>query len=674
MSIRFLSSLTLCTLASAGMLLLPGEALAQTSSSLQVCAKRNVRGFKRFSTVASEIMSDCQVDSLKDDERTDCAVDDDVLDDLDNAADKLRREVKKCDDDALRALCPHSSRDDSELKETVLLDANGTASRLRALDADIYATEFSGCPRPVGEISNEAEDCADRISRLVEDGLDELQKCLYKCELNGLRKSSADDCLLPNGDPFDNKVLECIDRVYDDLDDDLPNRCDGATLTELGCPLDTSSVSGLRDELLERMFEEARKMSDGIFNSSCSSSGGNSEDGGETDPIPATLYPSDTPVEVDCGQTLDAAFFGADDEIRFNADVDCGPAGKDSTALIISASDVTVGGRGDWDITGPSRSGNRTGTGLVVAPGATNVTIKGFRAIQRYAVGIGDSGDNTGLRIENLSVRRNKTAGIATSSPDVLIDDVRADRNGVGFDLSGDGTTLSNSSAVRSTPLPALGIRLTGTDGDGSGEIVRVTACDIEGNEIGIVVAVGPHLLEDNDVRLNNTHGIHVVSDGSKLETNSVKRNLGSGIVVEGDGNNVTANSSDENLLHGFVVTGTGNDINNNGAGSLTDLGNLQHGYVLAGFDNTVENNDAEANLGSGFVVDEDTFNFKSNSSNDNVGIGFEINAPGNNLDTNVAADNGGAEFSIVPDNVNDQGNRINGHTFSFTAAGGVFE
>lgn len=673
---RFTHSLTPCAVIcalTAGVLAVPVASPAQSKTAIQVCAKRNVRAFRRFSTDAIEIMNDCQVDSLKDDERTDCAVDEDVLDDLDNAADKLRREVKKCDEDAMRALCPHSSRDDTELKETVLLDELGTTSRLRAFDADLYSTEYAGCPRPTGEISNVAEDCADRISRLVEDGLDELQKCLYKCELNGMRKSDADDCLI-GSNANDNKVVECLDRTWDDLDDDLPNRCDTAKLTEIGCPFGTDSVTELRDLLLDRLFEEARKMSNGIFSSSCSSTGSSNHVGGETDPIDVTLYPSQTTTQIDCGQDLDAAFFGADDEVRLDADVDCSPAGLDSIGIIISASNVTFNGRGDHTITGPSRSSNRTGSGILIAPGAKNVTIKNVRQIQRYAVGILDSGDNDGLRVESSTVRRNKTAGILTTSPDVYIDRVKADRNGVGFDVSGDGSTLQDCRALRGTPLPGLGIRLAGTDDDLNGQVVRVNRCQVEENEIGIVLAAGPHQLEDNDVRLQNSHGIHVLSDGSKIESNSVKRNVGSGIVVDGDGNNITANSSDENIQHGFVVTGAGNDLNNNGAGSLTDNGNLMNGFWIAGTGTIVENNDAEANLWSGFVVDEATAIFKSNGANDNTGIGFDINVAGNTLDTNVAEDNGGAEFSIAADNIDDQGNRKNGSTFTFTLAGGDFE
>lgn len=651
----------------------PPDAFALTNAQVTTCTKRIAKAFKRFSTQAVDILGDCQVDSLKDDERNDCSSDVDVLDDLDNAADKTRREAKKCDSDALRAVCPHSARGDDELKEQVLNAPGGTTARLRFLDSEIFSLWYGGCPRPLGEISGEAEDCADRISRLVDDGLDDLQKCVYKCELGKLNQSGAEPCI-EDGVPLDSKVVECVARLADDLADGLDNRCDTATLTEIGCPMGQSTVADLADVLQDRLFEETREMNDGIFHSTCSTGANNGGEGGETDPVPVTLYPSETVTEIDCGDTLDAAFFGADDEVKLDADLDCSPAGQGSSAVIIAASNVTFNGRNDRQVIGPSRSGNRTGTGILIAPGAQNVTIKNISKVQRYAVGIGDSGDNDGLVIENMTVRRNKTAGILTTSPDVLIQEVKADRNGVGFQVSGDGSTIEDSRAIRSTPLPATGILLQGTDDDLDGQVVRVNRSEAEENEVGILILAGPHLLEDNDVRTNNSHGIHVVSDGSKIESNSVKQNLGSGIVVDGSSNLVTANRSDENIQYGYVVTGTGNDISDNGAGSLTDQGNLLDGFWIAGFDNVVTNNEAEANLGSGFVVDEDTAEFKSNNANDNAGIGFDINGTGNALDTNVAEDNLGLEFSIAPGNVDEQGNRRNGQTFSFPSAGGDFD
>jgi len=680
---RTKSSTVFCVVAALGLLAAPSSADAQSSTALQICAKRAGKAFKRFGEDALEVLGDCEVDSLKDDERNDCAAEEDVWDDLDKAADKLRREVKKCNDDALRGLCPHGQKEDTTLKEQVLHGPGGTTERLRALDANLFSTSYALCPRPLGEISSQAEDCADRIAKVMVDGIDEYLKCVVKCELTGMRKSGSEPCVNElNGEPLDNKVLDCVERVLDDIDDGLHQRCDDALIVDLGCPLGKTTVGGFVDDvwtdgvvpaLSDRLYDETVEITRGIFDSECSESGGSTPVGGPTDPAPATLYPSLTVTQVECGQVLDSAFFGSDNDLKLDANLDCSPAGRDSNGLVVAASNVIIDGRTDHDITGPARSSNRTGTGILIAPGTNNVIIRRFRAIQRYGVGIGDSGNNDGLRIEELTVRRNKVAGVRTTSPGVLVSEVKADRNAIGFDVSGDGSELSDCRALRSEPIPNVGIHVHGVDVDGNDRVVRVNRCEVEGNVVGILATEGPQLLEDNDVRENVGDGIHVASTGSKVKSNSLKYNEGSGIVVLGDGNNITANRSDLNGAHGYVISGIGNDINNNGAGSLTDQGNLGHGFLFNGFDNIVESNDAEANLGDGFHVEEDTGNFKSNSANDNLGTGFKFTVGGNNLDTNVATDNGVYEFSIAPGNADDQGNRIDGATFSFGAGGGNF-
>lgn len=678
MSFRIKSSLILCALGAVGMLLAPGLvplAAAQSKQQMLVCAKRGGKGWKRAMTDAIEVMADCQVDSLKDDERTNCAIEEDVLDDLDKAADKLRREMKKCDDDALRALCPHGEREDTALKEAVLNGAGGTFDRLSDLDANVFTTSYGGCPRPLGEISSLAEDCADRISKLMEDSLDEFAKCLIKCELNAMRKSGEEPCLDDiTGAPNDQKISDCFDRVLDDVDDGLTQRCDDATIVELGCPLGFSAVADVIPELTDRLFDEAVHASEGIFFSECGENGGSGSEGGETDPVAATLYPSETVTQIDCGQTLDAAFFGSDDEVRLDADLDCGPAGKDSHGIIVSASGVTVDGRSDYEITGPARSSNRTGAAILIAPGATNVTVSSFRKIQRYAVGVLDSGDNDGLEIEDLTVRRQKEAGIRTTSPNVTIDNVKSDRNPVGFDVSGDDSTIADCRALRSEPAPNIGIWVHGSDTDSDDQVVRINRCDAEGNVVGILVAEGPHLLEDNVVRFNDGDGIQVTASGAKVESNSVKLNGGNGIVVSGDANLIVANRSDENIGHGFVVSGIANDISDNQAGSLTDQGNVGHGFwFTGGFDTNIETNTAEANGLNGFQIDEDSFDVKSNTAKENAGVGIAVSVAGNNLDTNRSEDNVGFEFSISAGNVDDSGNTADGATISFGAGGGDF-
>jgi hypothetical protein len=655
---------------------------AQSSSAVLSCAKRVGKAAKGFTGRTLETLGDCYVDSLKDEQRTDCRIDEDVADEFESAAEKLRREVRKCNDDALRAICPMGARDDTAFKEAALDRVSGMIEGMLDFTTKTFVTSYGGCSRPPGEISREAEDCADKISRISSDSLDEFHKCVMKCELNAMRRNPEEPCLNEfTGAPNDSKIVECYERMVEEVRD-LTLRCEDSHLVELGCPLGESVVAeidgsdqitgGLAGRLVDRLYGEVTTVSNALFHSECAGGGGGTE-GGPTEPAAGTLYPSLRSVELNCGQILDEAFFEDDNELRLDSHLNCGPAGVDSIGIIVAASDVSIDGRENFDIVGPSRSSNRTGTGILIAAGARNVTISRFRAIQRYAVGIGDEGDNRGLKIENLTVRRNRAAGIRTTSPSVVVSDVKADRNAIGFDMGGDGSTLIDSRALRSEPDPAIGIRLTGTDDDGNGRVVRVNRCDVEGNRIGIHLEAGPHMIEENDVRSNIEVGISVASDGSKLEDNGLKFNGTDGILISGHFNLVVQNDSDENFGSGFRVTGTGNDLNGNGSGS-PNRGNLQHGFVLAGSGNIIDTNRSEGNAGDGFLVAEDTAVFKSNDALGNEMTGVNVVAAGNELETNRSENNGLLQFFVASGNTDRGGNNASGETIAFGLEGGSFE
>lgn len=678
----FLRSIAICLLALGCVFGLAEYAEAQSSSAVLSCAKRIGKAAKGFTGRSLETLGDCYVDSLKDEERTDCRIDADVADEFESAAEKLRREVRKCNDDALRSICPMGARDDTAFKEVALDRASGMVEGMLDFTTKAFVTSYGGCPRPAGEISRDAEDCADKISRLSSDSLDEFHKCVIKCELNAMRRNPEEPCLNEfTGAPNDPKVVECFERMVEEVRD-LSLRCEDSHLVELGCPLGESVVAqidgsdavtgGLVARLVDRLYGEVTTVSNALFHSECAG-GGSGSQGGPTEPGAGTLYPSLRSVELNCGQTLDAAFFGDDNELRFDSHLNCGPAGIDSIGLIVAASNVSIDGREKYDVVGPSRSSNRTGTGILVSAGAYNVTISRFRAIQRYAVGIGDEGDNRGLKIENLTIRRNRAAGIRTTSPSVVVSDVKADRNAIGFDMAGDGSTLIDSRALRSEPAPAVGIRLTGTDDDGNGRVVRVNRCDVEGNLVGILLEAGPHMIEENDVRDNLDVGISVVSSGSKLEDNGLKFNGTDGMHISGHFNLVVQNDSDENFGSGFRVTGIGNELSGNGAGS-PNRGNLQHGFVFAGAANIVDTNRSEGNEGDGFLVAEDTAVFKSNDALGNEMTGINVVASGNELETNRSENNGLLQFFVASGNTDRGGNNASGETIAFGLEGGSFE
>ncbi|MBM4265963.1 MAG: right-handed parallel beta-helix repeat-containing protein [Deltaproteobacteria bacterium] len=656
----------------------PRVASAAQPPSVVSCAKRVTNGAKGFVTKYFEWITDCEIDNLGSDagEKLDCRAEAAGSNTIEGLLDKFFREVDECASDAFRAICPFEAKNAEELKGK-LGAPGGIVDQLLALSDDIYVTDYgAGCERPPGEATRDAEECGKQIARVGADYTEELVKCVFKCELGRLRESSESvACLDPSsGAPVREKVVECFEGESGDFHDDTDNKCKlNAHVLGLGCPMGFETVPDVLDAIDERIVAIVAEVDESIFRSPCKSS---LEDAGEDVAIPAnvTLEPSFTTKQVACGQILNASFFGSDTTVRFDSNLDCTPIGTATDGVVISKSGVTVSGRGEYRITGPQSKKNRTGAGIRLASGVTGVRIQGFSAIERFADGIGDAGNNTGLVIDNVTVRRNEAAGIRLTSPGAAIEEVKADRNTIGFDLSGDNTTLTESRALRSTAGVGIGVRLDGVDTDGNGRIVWVRESASEENLIGLQLNGGPHRIEHNSVRENLGTGIHVASIGSKVDSNSIKLNLTDGVWVTGSNNDVSANSSDENVEDGYVVEGSNNLLDTNRSGTLTDNGNGGVGYRIGGMGNRFRSNKAEANLGAGFLVGAPTAVFTSNNSNRNHAQGYLFTSGGSTLDTNKAEFNTGFEFVIAPGNTDAQSNTANGAAFSFGAGGGSFE
>jgi hypothetical protein len=486
------------------------------------------------------------------------------------------------------------------------------------------------------------------------------------------------------GVPINRKLKACIQNASEDFIDeddggasqDILNRCKfDSYMVALGCPMGQSTVDGASVLLWNRVFGEVRASNLGIFASPCATTfDGPGSEPGVAVPANVTLLPSLTTKQVSCGAVLDASFFGDDTIVRFDTDLNCGPIAAPTDGIVVAVSGVTIDGNArNRLIIGPLGSANRTETGIRVAPGANGVTIKDFKGIEFFGVGIGDSGNNAALEIDRVTVRRNTIAGIRTTSPAVDIEDVVADRNVVGFDLSGDDTQLRKPRARRSGPLPGYGVYLHGTDTNGNGRAVRVTEGAIEDNVVGLLAEGQGHRIEENEFRGNTALGVELDGTGNRLDETAIKLGLGDGVLVSGTGNLVNACRSEQNIGDGYVVTGTGNTLSGNGSGVLADLGNGGAGFVVMGSGNTLNTNRAEANVGAGFEVSAAN-TLHSNDARSNQGAGFLITGSGSTLDTNAGEANAGFEFDIAPSNINGNGNRANGATFSFGAAGGKFE
>lgn len=678
-----------------GAMLLAGTLATPTQAATEIasCSKRIAKGLKSFSSATAEILGECEIEDLEDAENfITCADDEEVLKDRHKANSKLWREVRKCGTAAIRAVCPLGAKTLEELAVAVDTSASGPGLFLENLMADLFKTSIDPtCTRPVATVSKKAEECASRLVRVVEEVNDDALKCHYKCELSNLRSSYRESCVDPdtNLPRVGGKLESCLERSRQDLNDVLTERCidDEAStretlLTELGCPLGVSQPEYLSVILWDRMYRALIELNQKTFRSSCKS---NLEGEENPDLVPAvvTLSPSGIQTTVSCGQVLDRAFFRGptgdrnDTDLDFDSNLDCRDATDAVDGFVLAHNGVRVTGREKWSLEGPRRSGLRTGYGIRIAPGVSNIWIKKFRAIQRFGVGVGDVGFSDDIDIDSIGVRRNVQAGIRLSASRVRIENVRADRNNIGIEISGRDSSVLNSRITRSEGTDGVGLILGVPFGDSPELInpraVRVSSCDIDYNQSdGLWITGGTHQVEESTFVGNGGDGIRIDGRGSKVESNSIKNSGGNGIALLGDDNELTANRSDLNGLAGyFVALGADfNDLNNNGSGTPADQGNSGAGFEIFGTGTIVENNRAEANGDTGFYVDAATGGLDGNYAGENKGIGFAVVSSGNTLDTNVAERNDLAEFSIASGNEDGQGNRANGSTFSFGTEG----
>ncbi|MEO2167067.1 MAG: right-handed parallel beta-helix repeat-containing protein [bacterium] len=665
-----------------------GGGQAHASTAVAKCSKRIAKALKDYSSTVAKTLGGCEVDDLKDEQAfLNCQAEPDVLKDLDKAADKLWREVSKCKTAPLKAVCPLGAKDFDGFVAAAATSLAGPGKIFQGIIEDVFKSPLNpNCSRPAGGVSRDAETCADRLVRIIEDVSDDAQKCLYKCELSNLRSSNREPCLEPetNLPESGGKLAKCLSRAFGDLEEEILHRCTAENgdpnglLVELGCPFGQAAMQPVVAILWDRLYQAMIDLNLEIFRSDCKSNL-NDGDAAALEPARATLSPSGLVVEIHCGQVLGRSFFRGqadernDTDLDFDSHLDCGDSATGGDGFVIAHSGVSISGRGKWSIEGPRKSSLRDGYGIRIAAGTNDITIANFRSIQRFGVGIGDEFGSRNIEVDETRLRRNVLAGIRLFAPGSHIEGVKADRNNIGFVLFGDNSTLKESRATRSEGPDATGVILGGVDTDGNGHVVRVTSCDIERNEgVGLWAASGPQQVEESDFVANGAAGIVIDGDGGKYESNSVKLNGGAGILLRGSANLLTANRSDENSGAGYFVDAIAldNDLNNNGAGTATDHGNLGYGFEIFGDGTILDTNSAEANSLAGYYIGAATGALDGNFAGDNVGRGFHIAAAGNTPDTNVAENNGAAEFTIVSGNTDGSGNRANGATFIFGSEG----
>ena len=631
-------------------------------------------------------------------EATACAIDDidggtpcdhgDLASFISNASADLEAEVDSCVLDGLINLCPMNGDTPAKVKTGLTGGAaESFGSQLQQLVADLFTTAYPGCSRPTGAVSADAQECAAEFSDVIGNSgnTEDMEKtCFFSCERARILSPSDEICVDDVlGDPVKQSVIDCEGQRIDNLAS-VEERCTNATVTELGCPLGASTAAELRQKLAERVETLVRGINLDIFHSDCRGT----LPGEPTDPVPAnvTLEPSLTKKKISCGQTIDAAFMNGNGTISFDSDLDCGPSKTATNGIVIAKSGIKLSGRAGkiWSIRGPQRSSLRTGAGIKLLPGVTRVQIRNFKAIENFGVGIldADDGTNKKLQIVKSTVRRNIQAGLRIRSQRAVIDQVVADKNGIGMDLSGDGIKVKGSSAKGSVYPPKVGIQLSGVDKNLSGSVVVISPLNtIELNGgIGIHVVSGAHVVNQNDIKSNVGNGIEIdpLAAGTLVKQNSLKFNA-IGAVINGDQNTIDGNTAEENLGDGYVIGGNFNTVSGNGSGAKTDRGNGGVGYRVTGASATLDTNSAEANLGSGFVIEGTPTTLSSNTAEVNFGHGFEILSTGNTAQDSAAEGNNVAdpqsnpfhEWVFVAGQIDGDGNKAGGDTIGLPSSAG---
>jgi hypothetical protein len=652
------------------------HAASPTPNPVHACSGRITTALRAYSEDLLHAVAGCRVKLLRT-PSDGCLAN--LPGELANLERDLVQQISGCSADAARALCPLEAKTIVPALRDAIAGATGSLrATLASVAEDLLVTpQGASCPRPTRPVDNAVKECADRIVQQVEGTTEELEQCAFSCERANLVAASREPCVDDiTGDPIDAGVAECVARKSADLGA-IAGRCDDAEIVALGCPLGASSVGQLVDRLAERLTGITRELNRRVFHASCQGA----LPGQPTEPVPApaTLEPSMRRRLISCGMVIDEAFLGRDNRISFDGDLDCGPSTTATDGVVVARSGVTLGGRlRAYSIRGPRRASLRTGVGIRLAPGVSRVRILNFKAIESFATGIEDAtdGSNRKLVIQKTTVRRNVEAGIRLRSPRGRIEQVTADKNGIGFDLSGDGVKLKTSFAKGSLYEPKVGIRLGGSDRNLNGSIVVANNNTVEDNGgVGIEVAEGAHRLSQNVVRANGGDGILLgaTASGSDVDSSIVKLNA-RGIVVLGDANHIESNTCEENLGAGFVIEGLDNVVEQNKSGKKTARGNAGAGFAVSGAGTVLYANEAEANLGPGFVVQATTAQFKGNSAQGNDGSGFELQSAGNVIEACAAEGNTGVEWVVMAGNTDRSGNKANGKTLVLPASGGACE
>jgi hypothetical protein len=596
---------------------LAGRAYAQANSDTVRCARTISEAVTDFTAKYYDATARCEFKRVAGSRPMFCAIDSRLAKDIAGAEKRLERELGNCDEESLSNLCAFGVRNPIELTAKLATADAGAAAELGRLVRNLFVEPIrEKCGRPGWNASREAEDCAKVFSQQTADLVEELQSCFFDCEMKQLKQNEPLLCVDPStGAPLERKVNECLNKEIREFFEYVDRRCLDVGIIDLGCPLGQVTSAATATAATTEILLLAEKMNLEIFHSSCRA---------ETDivvptsPSTITLLPSGSRAYLACGQIVDSAFMRGDTTLMLDGPINCDAASGPVDGILIAASDITLDGRGNYGVIGPDRSRYRTGAGIRILPGAENVTLQNIKSIRRFGIGVADSGSNSGLRVVNVSLRRNEIAGVTISSSKVVLDSLYSDRNEVGVSVEGDNIIIRSSVIRRSGGGRGLGVHIMGEDLDEDGTAVAFLDNFLEHNGTGMVVGGEGHRIVDSRITRSRYTGIEVQGSAVTIEDSIVRdsRN-GHGLEIRGAGNLVRGMLIEKSGLAGFAVSGSGNSLLSNSAGDIRrGNGNKGSGFAITGSRNSLGSNGAYRNRPVQFSISRNNIDLGGNSAN----------------------------------------------------------
>ena len=323
----------------------PHQAFGQADEDTIRCAKAVSKAMVDYTTRVYEAKAGCESKRIQSSRPRFCGQDERKAKDLAAAKQRLEREMRNCEEDALANLCPLGARTSSSLTMSLANESDPTSisAQLDDLVKRVFVSPTAaGCsPRPGWGAERPAEECTKVLARNGAELFEELQECFADCELKQMKQDDVEvPCVdVSTGAPGASKVRDCVTKEINAYLSSMDRKCTDEGIDQLGCPDGQTTSAGLATAMGTDMLQMSEVLNLGLFHSVCRSE---TDLVVETVPSSATLLPSGKAVTARCGTVVDAAFMEGNSILRLDSNINC-----DSVQAPIDGVMVSVSGQLD---------------------------------------------------------------------------------------------------------------------------------------------------------------------------------------------------------------------------------------------------------------------------------------------------------------------------------------